>query len=244
MSTPFVLKLEHGAVLSNEDRQVLEHAVRDVRQFKPRHDLILEDDSPENVHVILEGFACRYKRVTDGSRQIMAYLVPGDCCDLHVAILKRMDHSIATLTACKIALLPRKSVEDLTAHHPTITRALWWATLVDAGTTREWVVNMGRRPADKRLAHLLCELLVRLQAVGLATHNSFVLPLTQRQLADTVAMTGVHLNRIVRRFRSEGLIVLRGHTITIRDVATFKEFAEFNPNYLHLGQRFDEARQV
>ncbi len=244
MSTPFVLKLEHGAGLSDEDRRVLEHAIRDVRQFKPRHDLILENDSPENVHVILEGFACRYKLLADKNRQIMAYLVPGDCCDLHVAILSRMDHSIATLTACKIALLPRKTVEDLTTHHPTIARALWWATLVDAGTTREWVVNMGRRPADKRLAHLLCELLMRLQAVGLATDNSFVLPLTQRQLADTLAMTGVHLNRIVRQFRSQGLIVLRGHTITIRDVASFKEFAGFNPNYLHLGQRFDEARQV
>ena len=244
MSTPFILKLEHGAGLSNEDRQVLEHAIRDVRQFKPRHDLILEDDSPENVHVIVEGFACRYKLLTDGGRQIMAYLVPGDCCDLHVAILRRMDHSIATLTACKIALLPRKTVEDLTTRYPTITRALWWATLVDAGTTREWVVNMGRRPADKRLAHLLCELLMRLQAVGLATDNSFVLPLTQRQLADTLAMTGVHLNRMVRQFRSKGLIVLRGHTITIRDVASFKEFAEFNPNYLHLGQRLGEVRQI
>jgi CRP-like cAMP-binding protein len=236
MPTPFVLKLEYGAELSGQDRQALGQAVRDVRQFKPRHDLILEDDCPENVHVILEGFACRYKRLPDGGRQIMAYLIPGDCCDLHVPILSRIDHTIGTLTACKVALLPHTVIEDLTAQSPSITRALWWATLVDAGTVREWLINMSRRPADKRLAHLLCELLVRLQVVGLATENSFVLPLTQRQLADTLAMTEVHLSRIVRQLRLEGLITLKGHTITIPDVEQLNVFAEFNPNYLHLTQ--------
>jgi CRP-like cAMP-binding protein len=242
MPTPFVLRLEYGAGLSDQDRQVLEQAVRNVRQFKPRHDLILEDDSPENVHVILEGFACRYKRLPDGGRQIMAYLVPGDCCDLHVSILSRIDHTIGTLTPCKVAFLPHSVIEDLTRQYPSITRALWWSTLADQGTLREWLVNMSRRPADKRTAHLLCELLVRLQAVGLATDNSFVLPLTQRQLADTLAMTGVHLNRIVRQLRSDGMITLKGHTITIPDVERLKSFAEFNPNYLHLMQRRDEAR--
>jgi CRP-like cAMP-binding protein len=176
MSTPFVLKLEYGAELSDQDRQMLEHAVRDVRQIKARHDLLLEDDSPENVHVILEGIACRYKRLPDGGRQIMAYLVPGDCCDLHVPILSRIDHTIGTLTACKVALLPHAVIDDLTAQSRAITRALWWSTLSDQGTQREWLINMSRRPADKRLAHLLCELLVRLQAVGLATENSRAAP--------------------------------------------------------------------
>jgi CRP-like cAMP-binding protein len=243
MSTPFVLKLEYGAGLSDQDRQALERAVRDVRQFKPRHDLILEDDSPANVHVILEGFACRYKRLPDGGRQIMAYLVPGDCCDLHVSILSRIDHTIGTLTPCKVAFLPHTVIDNLMSQSWSITRALWWATLVDAGTTREWLINMSRRPADKRLAHLLCELLMRLQAVGLATNNSFELPLTQRQLADTLAMTGVHLNRIVRQLRMEGMITLKGHAITIPDVEHLNRFSDFNPNYLHLTQRRDAVRQ-
>lgn len=243
MPTPFVRKLEYGAGLSDQDRQALEQVVHDVRQFKPRHDLILEDDSPENVHVILEGFACRYKRLPDGGRQIIAYLVPGDCCDLHVSILSKIDHAIGTLTACKVALLPHTVIEDLMSQSRSITRALWWATLVDAGTVREWLINMSRRPADKRLAHLLCELLMRLQAVGLATENSFVLPLTQWQMADTLAITGVHLNRIVRQLRLDGLIMLKGHTITIPDVERLKSFSDFKPNYLHLTQRPDEARQ-
>src|SRR3712207_9188870 len=119
---------------------MLEHAVRDVRQIKARHDLLLEDDSPENVHVILEGIACRYKRLPDGGRQIMAYLLPGDCCDLHVPILSRIDHTIGTLTACKVALLPHTVIEDLMSQSRSITRALRWATLVDAGTDRKSVV--------------------------------------------------------------------------------------------------------
>src|SRR4051794_3101727 len=124
MSTPFVLKLEYGARLSDQDRQVLEQSVRDVQQFKPRHDLILKDNTPKTVPVILEGFACRYKLLPDGTRQIMAYLVPGDCCDLHVPILSRIDHTVGTLTACKVALLPHTMIEDMTTQSRGITRAL------------------------------------------------------------------------------------------------------------------------
>jgi CRP-like cAMP-binding protein len=161
-----------------------------------------------------------------------------------VPILSKIDHTIGTLTACKVALLPHTVIETMTTQSRSITRALWWSTLADQGTLREWLVNMSRRSADKRLAHLLCELLVRLQAVGLATDNSFVLPLTQRQLADTLAMTGVHLNRIVRQLRLEGLITLKGHTVTFPDVGRLKSFADFNANYLHLTQRRDETRQI
>jgi CRP-like cAMP-binding protein len=237
MPTPFILKLEHGAELSDEDRRVLEHAVGRVRHFGSRTDLIREGDRPEDVHVILEGFACRYKVLPDGGRQIMAYLIPGDFCDLHVSILDEMDHTIGTLTACKVALLPRTTVMNLTTAHLAIARALWWATLVDEGILREWLVSMGRRPAGKRLAHLFCELLLRLQAVGRATENSFELAMTQNQLANTLGMTEVHLNRMVHQLRSDGLIRLKGRTIVIPDVGKLMAFAEFNPNYLHLKKR-------
>jgi CRP-like cAMP-binding protein len=237
MPTPFILKLEHGADLSDDDRQVLEQAAREVRHFSPRHDLIREGDRPDYVHVIREGIACRYKVVRDGGRQIMAYLLPGDFCDLHVSLLGEMDHNIGTLTACMVALLPRTAVEDLTTKRAAITRALWWATLVDEGILREWLVNMGRRPADQRLAHLLCELLLRLRCVGLASDTSFELPLTQGQLADTLGMTEVHLNRMVHQLRKAGLITLRDHLVYIGDVERLMVFADFNSNYLHLNKR-------
>jgi CRP-like cAMP-binding protein len=237
MLNPLIKKLQHGADLTDRDRQVLEKVISEPRIIDPRQDIIHEGDRPENVHLILEGFACRYKLLPGGERQIMAYLVPGDFCDLHVSILGEMDHSIATLSRCKVVHIPCRAIEDITENHGRINRALWWATLVDEATLREWLVNMGRRPADKQLAHLLCELLVRLQAVGLATENSYEFPVTQAELADTLGISTVHVNRMLQQLRKDGLLTLEGNRLTITNVDGLKGFAEFNPNYLHLTRR-------
>jgi CRP-like cAMP-binding protein len=234
VANPLIWKLEHGAELLEEDRQTLEKAISQVRQVGAREDLIREGDKPHNVHAVLEGFACRYKTLSNGERQIMAWLVPGDLCDLHVSILGEMDHSIATLAPCKIAFMPRETIEELTFKHPAINRALWWATLVDEATLREWLVNAGRRPVDKRMAHLFCELLLRLQSVGCTMDDSFEFPLTQEELGDTLGVSTVHVNRVLQQLRGDGLITLKGKRLTIHDVAGLQEFAEFNPNYLHL----------
>jgi CRP-like cAMP-binding protein len=241
MESPLVRKLEHGAVLSDEDKRTLMEAIRDVRAVGSHRDLIGEGDRPEDVHVILEGFACRYKMLSDGQRQIMALLVPGDFCDLHVAILGEMDHAIGTLSPCKVAHIPRAAIEELTAKHPAINRALWWATLVDEGTLREWLLNIGRRPADKQIAHLFCELLLRLRTVGLASEDSFDFPVTQDELADTLGLSAVHVNRTLQHLREQGLITLAGKRLTIPDVERLEAFADFNPNYLHLQKR--QARE-
>jgi CRP-like cAMP-binding protein len=230
-------------VLSDDDRRRLDEAARDVREIGPRQDLIREGERPEEVHLILEGFACRYKILPGGERQIIAFLVPGDFCDLHVAILGEMDHGIATLSACQVAYIPRKTVDELTSNHPAINRALWWATLVDEGTLREWLVSMGRRPADRQMAHLFCELLLRLRSVGLASENGFDFPVTQQELADTLGLSTVHVNRILHQLREDGLITLSGRRLTIHDVDRLREFAEFDPSYLHLVKRREADRQ-
>jgi CRP-like cAMP-binding protein len=237
MASPVVRKLEHGAALSDDDKKRLEEAVRDLRTVGPRQDLIGEGERPNEVHAILEGFACRYKLLPDGQRQIMALLVPGDFCDLHVAILRTMDHGIATISACKVAYIPQTAVDELTTKHPPIARALWWATLVDEGTLREWLVNMGRRPADKRMAHLFCELLLRLESVGLARANGFDFPVTQTELADILGLSNVHVNRVLQQLRDDGLIALSGKRLTVLDLDRLQDFAEFDPNYLHLEKR-------
>jgi CRP-like cAMP-binding protein len=239
---PFVRKLEYGAELSDADRRILEEAVSDVREIGPRQDLIGEGDRPENVHLIVEGWACRYKLLPDGGRQIMAYLLPGDFCDLHVAILGEMDHSIATISPCKVAYIPDQIIRELISKHETINRALWWATLVDEGTLREWLTTMGRRPADKQLAHLLCELLLRLQAVGLADKNSIEFPITQEELADTLGMSPVHVNRMLQQLRADELITLDNRRLTIPDLRRLQAFAGFDPNYLHLNKRKNAAQ--
>ncbi len=234
MPSRLVLKLALGALLTLQDREVLERMVGNGQWIGARQDLIRQGDRPENVHVVLEGFACRYKILPSGGRQIMALLVPGDFCDLRIFLLGAMDHGIATLSACRIARVPRRVIDDLTANRPAITRALWWATLVDEAILREWLVSMGRRAADKQMAHLFCELLVRLQAVGLATENAYEFPLTQIELGDTLGHTLVHVNRVLQQFRADGLITLRSRRLTIHNVPRLKAFAEFDPNYLHL----------
>lgn len=167
----------------------------------------------------------------------MAFLVPGDFCDLHVAILGAMDHGIATLSGCTVVDIPVLTVEDLTSNHARINRALWWATLVDEGILREWLVNMGRREAPQRLAHLFCELLVRLQTVNLAKDDSYDLPLTQSELGDTLGLSSVHVNRSLQGLRSQGLLTFERGRLSILDVPRLALFAGFDRSYLHLDQR-------
>ena len=236
MANLLTQKLEAFAPLSHDDKRLLDVVVREPRKVGPHVDLIREGEAPSNVHLILEGFACRYKVEPTGGRQIMAYLVPGDFCDLHVFILKAMDHSIGTLSQCSVVTIDRAGIIELT-ERPAIARALWWATLVDEATLREWVVNVGARPGEKRVAHLMCELLVRLRAVGLADGGSYELPITQAELADTVGLSTVHVNRVLQRLRALELITLKNARLVILDVAKLNEFSGFNPNYLHLSRQ-------
>ena len=232
-----IRKLERGASLSADDRARLETVVRFTRRVEAHEDLICEGDRPNDVQLVLDGFAYRYKMLPDGRRQIMAFLVPGDFCDFHVAILGEMDHGIATLTPCTIVSIPRETIEVLTSQHPRIARAFWWCTLVDEAVLREWLVNMGQRPADRQAAHMICELLVRLQVVGRATENSFDFPLKYEDFADALGISVVHVNRTVQHLRRQGLIILKDGLLTIPDVDRLTEFGGFNPNYLHLMRR-------
>ena len=237
MANLLTRKLEAFAPLPEADKRLLDEVIRESQEVGPREDLIREGDAPSDVHLILEGFACRYKLLADGiKRQIMAYLVPGDFCDLHVFILKEMDHSIATLSRCTVVKIPRARVLELT-EQPAIARALWWAALVDEATLREWLVNIGARSAEQRIAHLLCELLSRLRVMGLADGGQYELPVTQQELGDTMGLTNVHVSRVLKRLRGDGLITLTSKNLVILDVERLEAFSGFTPNYLHLAPR-------
>jgi CRP-like cAMP-binding protein len=238
-SNVLVRKLEGFHPLSKEDQELLDRYSQPVVDFEARRDIIREGDVPANVSLILSGFACRYKIIGRGRRQIMAYLVPGDFCDFQVFILDRMDHSIGTLSRCEVVELPRQSILELT-EQPAIARAFWWASLVDAAVLREWLVNLGQRPAQERIAHLLCELLVRLEAVGLVADNSFALPITQLDLADTVGMTNVHANRMLTNLREQDLIEIHSRELFIKDVEGLMEFSGFDSRYLHKNRGWSE----
>lgn len=193
--------------------------------------------------LLVEGWACRYKILRDGKRQIMAYLVPGDLCDVHIFILKQMDHSIGLLSDAKVVAIAKDKILQLFEEHPNLARALWWSTLTDEAVLREWLVNMGQRDAYDRVAHLLTELWLRLRTVGLTNDGSFELPVTQTDLGDTLGLTSVHVNRTLQRLRVEGLIDLSRGRLHILDVPKLMAVTHFEPNYLHLGDgQIDAAR--
>lgn len=182
---------------------------------------------------MIEGWAARYKILPDGSRQIMAILIPGDFCDLHVTILGEMDHGIVALSPCKVAYVVPGDLDALTSENSRLARALWWATLLDEGVLRSWIVSVGRRDAHERVAHLLCEMHTKMTMIGLVHGDRLALPLTQDELADATGLTSVHVNRTLQQLRSENLIEIGSGSLTVLDVARLRDAAGFNPNYLH-----------
>lgn len=233
---PLVRKLEGFVRLSDADRAILERISTHPRFFGPRTDLVREGDVPDGVFLVLEGMACRHKVRENGGRQIMAYLLPGDLGDLDVTLLNTMDHTISTLSACRVVRIAPEIVAELIQQHPKIARALRIGTLVDEATLREWLLNVGRRSAIERIAHLFCELLVRFQVVGLTQDlTSYALPLTQGELADTTGLSNVHVNRSLQELRRQGLIEWKGGRLMILNLPRLRKIAGFKSNYLHLG---------
>jgi CRP-like cAMP-binding protein len=242
MDNPLLRKLANFTALSAEESGALDDVCKDAREFAAREDVIAQGDRTGGVKLLLQGFACRYKVLEDGRRQIVAYFVPGDLCDLRVFILKRMDHSIGAIVTSKVATISPQNVLHLTNTYPALTRALWWSTLVEEAIAREWIVNVGQRNALERMAHLFCELLYRFRAVGLNEGNSCTLPLTQLELAETLGLSAVHVNRTLQELRRQNLITLEGGTLTVQNLDALKEVSFFNPDYLHLDYSQDKPR--
>src|ERR1700733_13996378 len=188
MNNPLLRKLANFTKLSDEECAAVKECTQDVHEFGAREDVISQGDRTAGVKLLLEGFACRYKMLEDGRRQIVALFVPGDFCDLKVFILKRMDHSIGTLTPSRVAEIAPDNILNLTHTYPTLTRALWWSTLVEEAITREWLLSVGQRNAIERMSHLFCELLYRFRAVGMNEGLSCTLPLTQVDISEILGL--------------------------------------------------------
>jgi CRP-like cAMP-binding protein len=228
-------KLEAFTHLSQADRAAVDRVTSlGVKEIPARRDLVREGDPPTAIYVVLEGWACRYKTLPDGRRQIVGLFVPGDLCDLHVFLLKEMDHNVGALTRLRVASIGSEEFQQLMDNYPRVNRALWWNELVTVAIQREWTLNIGQRSAYERIAHLMCEMYTRMKSVGLVDGESCTFPLTQSDIGDATGLTAVHVNRTIQDLRHDGLIELHSRRLVIRDLPRLKSAAMFTPNYLHL----------
>lgn len=234
MTNSLIEKLEGVASLSGVERRVLVDAAVRTRDVGPDQDVVHEGDRPGECHLIVDGVLCRYKLLPEGRRQIIGFQIPGDLCDLTGFVLGRMDHSVGTLTHTKLAVIPHKRVQEITEQYPHLARALWQETIIDASISREWLANIGRRSAYQRIAHLLCEMGARLEAVGRVKEGAFEWPVTQAEVADAMGLSHVHVNRVLKQLRADGLIELRERAVVVRDWERLQRTGEFRPDYLFL----------
>jgi CRP-like cAMP-binding protein len=239
MSHPLIAALEKHGPLTDEEKDVLRQISSRVVSFAAKSEIASEGTLQSESKLLLEGFAIRHVHLEDGDRNISALHIPGDFVDLISFLLKKMDHGVAALTPCKVALVAHSDLMEVTRRYPFLTRAFWLLTLVDAATTRQWLTGIGRKSARQRLAHFLCEMHCRMEAIGMARDESFELPVTQEELGDAQGLTTVHVNRTLQELRADGLIRSSGRTIVISDLQALREEAEFDPAYLHLHQQLE-----
>jgi CRP-like cAMP-binding protein len=235
--TMLIRKLESIATLSNEERQAIENLPVRIHHLNARQDIVRDGDKPSHCCLVLEGWTYRYKLLSEGKRQIFSFHVPGDIPDLQSLHIHTMDHSLATVTKATVAFIPHESMRELAARFPGIASIFWRDTLIDAAIFREWMIGMGRRSAYERIAHLFCEMYLKLQAVGLAEDYRCPMPITQVDLADALGLTSVHVNRVLKDMRGEALLTLRSNTLVIEAWDELLRVSEFDPQYLQLEKR-------
>lgn len=230
-------KLRRRDDISAEEEEAIRAAVSEVREYRADTTVIRRGEKLSASTLLIDGWMARSKDMADGQRQISELHVPGDFADLHSFTLKRLDHNVITLTPCRVGMVPHERLREMTERFAHLTRLYWFATNMDAAVHREWTVSLGRRSALARMAHLFCELLVRLDIIGLVDGNSYEFPLTQQELSEVLGLTAVHVNRTLQELRKRGLIEVQGRRATILDLEALQGVGEFDPAYLYLEHR-------
>ncbi len=231
---PLILKLDSIFTLTNDERRALSNLPMQVVVIKEGQDIVRAGDQPSRSCLLLNGFTCVYKITGAGKRQIVGFNLPGDMPDLQSLHLDILDNSVSTLTQCRVGFITHEALRGICERYPRITTAFWRDTLIDAAIFREWVTNVGQREAYSRMAHVFCELIVRLRAVGLVEDHRCDLPITQAEFGDALGVSTVHVNRVLQEMRATGFIELSGDRLFVPDWEALKKAGDFDPTYLHL----------
>jgi CRP-like cAMP-binding protein len=233
-SNILIRKLQSIALIDDDDSEAVRRLPIKYMDLRADQDVVREGDRPTRSCVLVQGMACWFKTTGDGKRQIMAFQIPGDIPDLQSLHLEYLDATLATITPCSVAFVQHEALHAICERHPRIASAFWRNTLIDAAIFREWVVNVGSRQAYSRIAHLFCEMLVRMNAVGLAEGNACRLPITQTELGDATGLSTVHVNRTLQELRVKGLISFDGVSLQVLNWPALQEAGDFHSAYLHL----------
>jgi CRP-like cAMP-binding protein len=205
-----------------------------VKVLGPKQDVLREGESPPRCCVVLEGYACTYRDVGDGTRQILSFHMPGDMPDLHSLHLSQIHNSLGSIGFLTVGVINNVDLHRLCRDYPRVAAALWRLTLIDASIYKEWISNVGARDARTRAAHLLCEIHCRQEALGQIRNKAFNWPVTQIDLGNALGMSVVHVNRTLKELRKSGLIVLDRGTLRIPNFEALMEAGDFDAGYLHM----------
>ena len=227
-------RLDRVVGLSEKDQALINALPFTVQNFAPDQVLVQAGDEASQCWLLLDGFLYRHKETTEGRRQILSIYVPGDIPDLGSLYLERSDHTLSAMGPAVAAHVPHRALSDMMQASATLSRALQRETLVDAAIFREWILNIGTRQAVARVAHLLCELTMRMQVVGLARDRSFNLPMSQADIGEATGISSVHANRVIQELRARQAIEWRSKALKILDWQMLVSLADFSPSYLHL----------
>ena len=231
---PLVRKLSYRTPLDEPDRSALLALSHTVKSVEAHQYIVHDGDRATHSCLLLEGFSIRHKCVGGGKRQIMAIHMRGEMVDLENSFLGKADHNVQMLTAGKVALIPKDEIVRIAFERPAVGRAMWLDTLVDASIFREWIANVGRRDAQTRVAHVLCEFALRLKHAGLGDQSGYQLPMTQEQLAKVTGLTSIHVNRSIKNLEADGLISrATPRAIVIGDWKRLADRGDFDSTYLH-----------
>jgi CRP-like cAMP-binding protein len=230
---PLIRRWSRYTKFSTEDRDAILALPFTRKTFGKDAYLVREGQKANDCALLLRGFAFRQKLLRNGGRQIISFHIPSEFVDLQNALLGVADHNVQSLNRCEVAVIPRQALLDLAELSSGVQTSMWMDTLIDSSVFREWVVNVGRRDSRARIAHLLCELALRLKVSGEGENGTFEFPITQEQLADATGLTPVHTNRTLQSLRKDALIQLTSRSLTVMDWERLREVGDFDELYLH-----------
>jgi CRP-like cAMP-binding protein len=235
LDSPLTRKLSAFVALSDADLAILARFHQRRRTFHGGHEMIHEGQKNSVAFILAEGWACSYKILPDGGRQIVNFQIPGDFLGLRSILFRTADHSVEAVTRIEASEVLASDILDGFAKAPRLATAVLWAASRDEAMVVEHLVNLGRRSAEERMAHLLLELGARLNLVGISDRTGFDCPLTQYHLADALGLSAVHVNRVLRHLREEGLVTFQKGRVVLDDFARLQKLAGFDTSYLDQG---------